>query len=252
MPADSPLSPALDAALTAALALPVQRVLALDVEGRRYWLKRPERHKSWIRRLQKGDPARALAADREGLQALAARDLPAPRIAAAGEDFLLIEDAGRPVSRIIRDQNLPEAERHRVLIAAAEALAKLHRAGVVHGRPKIRDICWNAGRGATLIDFEAFRDGAADDALGRDAMVFLHSVLQVRRGRDAFYDTAAAAYRAAAPERAWPAMCRRVKRFRWLMLPARLALAVKPKAPELRGAVILYRILFASGNDAGP
>jgi len=107
----------------------------------------------------------------------------------------------------------------------------------------------SSGRPLGECRFEAFRDGADDDALGRDAMVFLHSVLQVRRGHDAFYDTAAAAYRAAAPERVWPAMRRRVKRLGWLMLPARLALLIKPKAPELRGAVILYQILFASGDD---
>lgn len=97
-PALSPLSPALAAVLADALARPAQRVAPLDVQGRRYWLKRPERHKSWVRRLQKGDPARALEAEREGLHALSGLDLPVLRIAAEGADFLLLEDAGRSIT----------------------------------------------------------------------------------------------------------------------------------------------------------
>lgn len=240
---DSSLSPALAQALAAALASTPSRILPLSVEGRHYWLKRPEVHRTLIRRLQKGDPARALAADRAGLKRMAALGLPAPRVLAEGPDFVLTEDVGLPVATLLRDPGATDAERHAALGDAARALARLHHRGIAHGRPKIRDICWQRDRGATLIDFELFNPAADRAALVRDAVLFLHSILQQQRDRDAFFDTAAQAYRAEAPEGIWEKMQRRVDRVRWIAPLARLVLWLQPKAHEVRAALQLRRAL---------
>ncbi|MCB1389482.1 MAG: phosphotransferase [Rhodobacteraceae bacterium] len=240
---DSPLLPALADALKTALSAPPTRILPLSVDGRRYWLKRPERHRSLLRRMQKGDPARAIEADRAGLRRMAALGLPAPRLLASGADFLLTEDVGAPVATLLRDPSATEADRHAALADGARALAALHQAGVAHGRPKIRDVCWAPDRGAAFIDFEEFREPADTAALARDAMVYLHSVLQLRRQRDALFDTAAEAYRAAAPAGVWEAMRIRVARIRWIAPLARLVLWVQPKAHEVRAALLLHAAL---------
>lgn len=240
---DSSLSPALAQALAAALASTPSRILPLSVEGRHYWLKRPEVHRTLIRRLQKGDPARALAADRAGLKRMAKQGLPAPRVLAEGPDFVLTEDVGPPVATLLRDPGTTDAERHAALGDAARALARLHHQGIAHGRPKIRDICWQRDRGATLIDFELFNPAADRAALVRDAVLFLHSILQQQRDRDAFFDTAAQAYRAEAPDGIWEKMQRRVDRVRWIAPLARLVLWLQPKAHEVRAALQLPKAL---------
>jgi len=166
-------------------------------------------------------------------------------VLAEGPDFVLTEDVGLPVATLLRDPATSEPDRHRALAEGAQALARLHRAGLAHGRPKIRDICWQADRGAALIDFELFNPAAGPKAQARDAILFLHSVLQLQRRRDAYFDTAAEAYRAAAPAGIWEEMRRRVDRVRWVAPLARLVLRVQPAAHEVRAALLLREALAA-------
>jgi tRNA A-37 threonylcarbamoyl transferase component Bud32 len=89
--------------------------------------------------------------------------------------------------------------------AGALALAKLHLAGHRHGRPAIRDICWD-GNAARFIDLERFTPGKASlNARSVDLIIFVHSLFadalkpqtgQATRDRDAALET----YRRAAPE----------------------------------------------------
>ena len=86
--------PELERRLKAALDEPVQRVRPLDLfDGRRFWLKRVERLSGRLR-LQKGDPAKAFAAERKGLRALAAAGLPGAGVVAEGPDWGVMPDAG--------------------------------------------------------------------------------------------------------------------------------------------------------------
>ena len=229
--------------LRAALARPASRVVPLTLGDRLCWLKRVETHRSLRWRLQKGDPARALAAGGGGLAAMGRPGLPAPRVLAEGPADLRSEVAGRPVGTLLQDPTVADATRHAALSDAARALARLHRAGLCHGRPFLRDICWTAGGGATLIDFENFREGAPPAAIGRDLALFLQSVLETRRGRDAFLDTAMRAYRAEGPDSAWDAARAQLRRLRWLMPLARLALALRPELHEVRAVLTLRAIL---------
>ena len=237
---DSRLSPALAAALQAALAFPASPLVPLSADGRRYWLKRTAPHRN---RRQKGAPAQALAADRAGLARMADLGLSAPNVLAEGPDYLLTDDPGLPLLTLLRDPGLTEDDRLAALADGARALAALHRAGLAHGRPEIRNICWQEGQGAALVDFDRFDPAAGRQAQARDALMFLQSVLRLRRQRDAFFDTGAAAYRAAAPQDLWNLMRTRAARGRWCLPLARLALRLHPKAHDLRAALQLRTAL---------
>lgn len=142
----------------ATLAAPFRRVRSFELEdGRRFWLKRTERLHGRMR-AQKGDPRRAFAAERRGLRFLAAAGLPVPAIEAEGEDWLVLPDAGPVLAAIPGDPALTDADKRNAFEAAGRALARLHWAGMSHGRPAVRDICWD-GREARFIDLERFRQG---------------------------------------------------------------------------------------------
>lgn len=148
--------PDLDAALAEALAEPPRRVRRLDLpDGRRFWLKRVERLAGRLR-LQKGDPGKAFAAEREGLRALAQAGLPVADVTAEGPGWVLMPDAGPVLPQVVRDKSLTEAEKLAAFARAGRALGLLHWAGMVHGRPAVRDICWD-GQEARFIDLERFR-----------------------------------------------------------------------------------------------
>ncbi|MFN4100390.1 MAG: lipopolysaccharide kinase InaA family protein [Pararhodobacter sp.] len=238
----SPLASSLAETLRNALAQPPSRILPLSVEGQVYWLKRVEAHRNPLHRLQKGNAGRALAADRAGLAEMARRGLPAPKVLAEGPDFLLTEDVGRPAATWLRDPSVSDDTRHTILSDAARALARLHRAGLCHGRPYLKDICWTPEGGAVFIDFETFSADSGDRAIGRDLLLFLQSVLVVRRARDGFLDTAIDAYRAEAPAQAWEAARNRLHGLRWLMPLAQGVLKVRPRSKEIRAAVELRAV----------
>lgn len=151
--------PLLDDQLNAALAEPPRRVRRVDLsDGRRFWLKRVERL-TGVMRVQKGDPERAFAAEREGLHALADAGLPVAAIAAEGPDWVLMPDAGPVLPEVVADSGRSEGEKLAAFGQAGRALGLLHWAGLVHGRPAVRDICWD-GVEARFIDLERFRPGA--------------------------------------------------------------------------------------------
>ncbi|MEZ5798606.1 MAG: hypothetical protein R3D63_14680 [Paracoccaceae bacterium] len=141
-------------AVRKALAEPPQRVRRLHLpDGRQVWLKRVERLAGAMR-LQKGDPVRAFEAERRGLHALADRGLPVAGLLAEGDDWFVMQDAGPILPQVVADA--PEDEALRAFAVAGRALGRLHWAGLVHGRPAVRDICWD-GQEARFIDLERFR-----------------------------------------------------------------------------------------------
>jgi tRNA A-37 threonylcarbamoyl transferase component Bud32 len=138
-------------AVALARSLPA-RVVALDVEGQRFWLKQL-REKRLLLRLQKGSARTLMRKEQELAAGFAARGQPGPEIVLQERDFFVTRDAGPTLAQLLADPGAPQAERARAAAAAAEALARLHAAGLCHGRPHPRDICWNGER-ITFIDLE--------------------------------------------------------------------------------------------------
>lgn len=226
--------PDLDESLRKALAEPIARVRPVVLsDGRRFWLKRVERLSGRLR-LQKGDPARAFAAEREGLRALAAAGLPVAGVAAEGPDWVLMPDAGPVLPVVVGDPGRGEAEKLRAFAAAGRALGRLHWAGMAHGRPAVRDVCWD-GAEARFIDLERFRRAKrAGVWQAADVVMFAQTAFTQWPEDVRWLDAALGEYAVSAPEGAVAAVRRLV---RWLTpvgwLAAGLA-RLKPGSRELR------------------
>lgn len=186
--------------LKAALAEPPQRVRLLKLaDGRRFWLKRTERLSGRLR-WQKGDPSRAFEAERAGLKALAAEGVPVATLAAEGQDWVLMPDAGPVLVELVADPAQDEAEKLKAFAAAGRALGRLHWAGLVHGRPAVRDICWD-GTEARFIDLERFRHGKrAGLAQAADVVMFVQTCFTQWPTDRRWLDAALDAYAVSAPE----------------------------------------------------
>ncbi|WP_309664672.1 serine/threonine protein phosphatase [Tabrizicola sp.] len=207
------------------------RVRSLTLpDGRRFWLKRVEVLPLRMR-LQKGNAAAAFEAERTGLRVLGEVGLPVAPIALDGPDFLVLSDVGRTLNLLLRQA--PLEERLRAFRAAGLSLARLHRAGFVHGRPAIRDICWD-GTQARFIDLERFsvaRRGRLHQAL--DVVMFVQTVMTATNGSVPELDAALDAYVSAAPVEVMPMVRRVVRWLGWLRPLANAVLRLRPQSREL-------------------
>ena len=193
-------------AIRAALDEGTARIQRLETPAGQVWLTRMA-HLSLRRRWQTGAPP---------LRAL----LPAPGVGAG--------------------------ERRRAVAAAGRALGLLHRKGFSHGRPALRDLCWN-GREVTLIDLERFSlRHRAPRHMALDLAIFVHSVL-VDGGTAEDLDAAVSAYRKVAGPELLARAARLGRAFGWAApLTDRIA-ARKPKAREIAAVAPALRYLAAIG-----
>jgi tRNA A-37 threonylcarbamoyl transferase component Bud32 len=226
--------PDLEDSLQKALAEPPERVRRLDLaDGRRFWLKRVERLSGRLR-LQKGDPDRAFAAERAGLRVAASAGLPVAGVAAEGPDWVLMPDVGPILPVVVGDPGRSEAEKLRAFAAAGQALGRLHWAGMAHGRPAVRDVCWD-GAEARFIDLERFRRAKRSGVWqAADVVMFAQTAFTLWPEDARWLDAALEAYAASAPEAAVMAVRRLV---RWLAPVGWLAAGlsrVRPGSRELR------------------
>lgn len=223
------------------------RLTRISWQGRDFWLKRPERP-GFRMRLQKGDPRAAFERERAGLHTLGRLGLSVPQLVDEGPDHLLIADGGVPLTTLLRDATISDAEARRAILAAAEALYHLHAAGVAHGRPSLKDTLWD-GQRISLIDLERF--GVTRDpyrAQVMDLMLFAFScfMLRPRGGREsaviaADIEAALAHYHALDTGRVWEGAVRWVRGKRWL-LPLSWPLRVlRPSSRELQAIPRLFQ-----------
>lgn len=192
------------------------RIERIEHKGRTLWIKRPE-SLSLRMRIQKGDPAMAFAKEVAAHQSLFDRGLPVAPIVAVGPNFLVTEDCGRPLRNIAWHE--PPEMLHPALAAAAIALAGLHDAGVSHGRPSLKDICWQDGRIA-FIDFErAGRDKSAAKSQSMDVLILIFSTAVETGGSQAAMQVAKEAYLAAGGQEIWDKACKTARRYAPLQVP---------------------------------
>ncbi len=235
--------PLLDFELTVALADPPQRVRRLDLpDGRRFWLKRVERL-TGVMRVQKGDPVRAFDAERAGLRVLAEAGLPVAGVVLEGSDWLLMPDAGPVLTEVVQDTQRSVAEKLAAFAKAGRALGLLHWAGLVHGRPAVRDICWD-GTEARFIDLERFRRGARGSLRqALDVVMFTQTACTQWPEDGRWLEAALAAYAVNAPEGAMD----RVRRLAFWMAPlgwlARGLSRMRPKSREVRAVGVTLKRL---------
>lgn len=192
-------SSTLDDILALALREPTVRIRPfLGPNGERLWLKRVEAMSPRLR-LQKRDSHRAFSNALRALHVLGRAGLPVPEILAEGPDHYVMSDVGPTLAQMLRSSATPFAKRAAAFRAAGAALGRLHTAGFVHGRPALRDICWD-GEEARFIDLERFsemRQSAVRRAL--DVAMFTQTYMAEMSGPGPYLDLAIAAYRTQAP-----------------------------------------------------
>jgi tRNA A-37 threonylcarbamoyl transferase component Bud32 len=225
---------ALDDILSLALREPTVRIRPfLGPNGERLWLKRIE-DLSLRLRLQKGDGRRAFANELKGLRVLAKAGLPVPVIVAEGPDHVVISDVGPSLHQMVRGSAETVGKRVTAFRAAGRALGRLHSAGFAHGRPAIRDICWD-GEEARFIDLERFSDGQATPyRMALDVIVFTQTYMTSVGKVGPDLEAALQAYRAAAQMGAWgqvQATCRKLLPLVPLTAPMRW---LRPNAQEFQ------------------
>ena len=204
-----------DASLKNHLADNAQRVSCFSVEGQTFWVKRKEAL-SLRFRLQKGNAKRSLEREREALRVFEKEGLPTPRIVAEGDDYFVVRDVGKNIMHFLARHEEDAELRKQVFTAAGKALSDFHLKGHCHGRPAIRDFCWD-GTKIALIDFEHFdpsRNGAK--ARRNDLLVFAHSALTANRGDFPELAAALGVYRQADTLGVWDDAVRFCRRMRWV------------------------------------
>ena len=224
----APLDLSLTRAIADALAEAPVRERMLETPAGRMWLKRVE-HLSLRWRLQKGSGRRSFEKDREGLHVLGDAGLPVAPILAEGPDYFVTPDLGVTLRALMSDTG-PSDDRRAAFGAAGRALAALHVQGFSHGRPAVRDLCWD-GAAVRFIDMEKFSARHHSPRhFAADMLVFVHSVFAAG-GSEADLEDALTAYRSA--DGPWQASIALARRLRWIGPLTRGLLRLKPNSREL-------------------
>lgn len=214
--------PTLAAAIAAALAGPYNRTQPLTLpDGRKVWLKQAEQLSGRMR-LQKGSGLKGFAREWAGLHLLGNLGLPVAPVLAEGADWFVTPDLGPTLRDLMWND---PGDLTPQFAAAGTALARLHLASYRHGRPAIRDLCWN-GSAIHFIDLERFSAVKSDPrGLALDLLVFAHSLvadgLHAPHAAAALQNAAFNAYRQLAPG-IWAQAAVTAAWLRWLPPLARL------------------------------
>ncbi len=212
-----------------------ERVYHFTYNDKDFWLKQPEQlHGVW--HFLKPKPKQAFKNEIQSLQYLAEHHAPVPHLEMFGEDFLVLEDGGNSVAHWI-GLRLSEQQKRAILLDAAVALAGLHRQGLVHGRPAIRDILWRDGQ-VLFIDFEVnATKRALSKQKARDLLLFIYNLCREDELSDEIICDVMRKYRECCEPQEWLDMLASVEHYRciyYLLLPF--------KAIAKRDLIGIYRL----------
>lgn len=242
---DAADTPDLSQAITTARPKPAPRVWRLEHGGKVYWVK--ERERTTLRmRLQKAIGANTFEDERDALHQLAARGAPVPPVVAEGPGYFALPDCGETLDRVLSAALWTPAKRLEVFADAGRTLAEMHGRGLSHGRPSLKDICWQDGV-VRFIDLEYYAD--ANNTLrghGRDLVLFAYNAIVVGRGATPEMEAALTAYRAADPGGVWEAAetwCRRLRWANWATKP--IQMRREGKAREFKAIPLTMQVFGA-------
>lgn len=173
-------------------AHPGRRVLKATLAGNTVWIKTATPYKAnrW-HKLQKvialilGQPilrttvnpggGKGLRIEAQRLQLFATRGFPVPQVLGYDDSLIILSDLGQELRKFL--DTASEATRKKCLTQAATLLAEIHRQGLVHGRPFLRDMTWD-GKQVGLLDLEENPTTVMPlvDAQARDIWLFLNAV----------------------------------------------------------------------------
>ncbi|WP_371168369.1 hypothetical protein [Aliiroseovarius sp. 2305UL8-7] len=207
--------PTLQHQLDLFLADPKARITQIKHRDERYWAKKCETLSlRW--RIQKGDPKLAFEADRTGHHALSDAGVPVPEIVAEGENYIVTKDSGETLSHLLVQQTQDPSARIAAFTEAGRQLARMHAKGLTHGRPAIKDMCWD-GTNLVFLDFERYSP-TRNTPKGhmQDLIIMIHSCYAFLPEDSPEADAAAAAYRRFDETGTWDRASAWCRKMRWI------------------------------------
>lgn len=210
-----------------------KRTFSFLHDDEKYWVKRPESgeanvwHKimSIIAKLLNNrffqptvvtDPKASLANEAKRLRELKTNGINVPAVLVQSEEYLVLEDAGIPLSILLNDPATEIDEKKRLTTELSKALADMHNRGFYHSRPALRDIACKEGK-IYFMDFEENleRTLTTEEAILRDGFLYVHTLH--RKLRDpALAETALDVYRHALHPDLWNALVIEAQRYRFI------------------------------------
>ena len=171
---------------------PDKRVLSLSFENKTYFIKR--RMSNGRNAFAKQNPSAAFWCEAYKTMTVNARLPLAPKLALLDEDFFVMEAAGKTLQGVAKEAEYA-AVRKDAFEKAGQALARLHAAGLHHGRPALRDIAYDKEAGTiTFLDWENEKKFVEAPAPVLDLFLFLHSCFREEWPDNTLIDTAFAGY----------------------------------------------------------
>ena len=173
---------------------PDKRILSLSFENKTYFIKR--RMGNGRNAFAKQNPSAAFWCEAYKIMTVNARLPLAPKLVLLDEDFFVMEAAGKTLQGVAKEAEYA-AVRKEAFEKAGQGLARLHAAGLHHGRPALRDIAYDTDAGTiTFLDWENEKKFVDAPAPVLDLFLFLHSCFREEWKDDALIDAAVTGYQA--------------------------------------------------------
>ncbi len=193
-----------------------KRIVRFKVEHEVFWLKRHSFAKaSWWACTKKVLYAplprimtptfycsreEAVSAELARMEQLRMQGILVPEVVRIAQDYFVMKDLGKSLAKRVKKIKSKHSKML-LLQKAASALGELHAQGSIHGRGSIRDMVLKGNR-VGFIDFEEPVPQRADLTLfqARDFILFLSSVVQPLKYKEAAVGEVIEAYKVHAPE----------------------------------------------------
>lgn len=151
-----------------------KRIISFSFKGSDYYIKRcMSNHRN---RFAKQGTRVSYLTELMKIQLVNERISIAPRIVVMEETYFVMEACGQPLQRLVSTR--PELA-HKAFAKAGMALGKLHTCGLHHGRPALRDICYDEKSDKiTLLDWENEMTFFSVDKRIVDIFLFIHGYMR--------------------------------------------------------------------------
>ncbi|SDA55128.1 hypothetical protein SAMN02910343_01253 [Dialister histaminiformans] len=175
---------------------PEERNIPFTFEGTTYWIKR---------RLSNGRNQFAKSSVNVQFYTEVARSAMAhsltglsPEIVYLDADCMVTRAAGENINHWMRQKDVSKEEKLDILTRTGAALGALHKAGMTHGRPALRDFLYKDGQ-VTLLDWENLpRSKNKKKCMALDYLLLLLSLLREPYAEEDYMKALEAGYAGAA------------------------------------------------------
>lgn len=171
---------------------PDKRVIPLSFDGMNYFIKR--RMSNGRNAFAKQNPSASFWCEAYKIMTVNSRLPLAPKIVLLDEDFFVMENIGKTLQRVAKEEDYADVRLH-AFTKAGEGLARLHVLGLHHGRPALRDIAYHRENDSvTLLDWENEKKFIQAPAAVLDLFLFIHSCFREEWSDTSLLNAALAGY----------------------------------------------------------